>query len=392
MLIIPVNTDVRLRGAPLGNYLLLAANVLVFLFANVLSPEWSGKELFMLNASLPSLAQYITYQFLHGDFLHLLGNMLFLWIFGNAVCDRMGSLSYVFFYLAGGVFSALLFAQYNNNPLLGASGAIAAVTTAFLVLYPRVHVTMLLWVFVFVTTFQLPAMVLIVFKIILWDNVLAPQLDQQAGMASNVAYSAHLAGYAFGFFAALLLLALRALPRSQFDQLALLDRWSRRVGWFESADDGPPLRARPIRARELESRPLELPRLSPVEQLREDVLTRMSEHDLPEAARLFQRLLGLDPLHVLPRNHQLELANHLAQQREYAAAVRLYDAYLSAYPAAADAAEVRLMAGLICNRYLHDPPRAADFLRDALRGLVQPAQRSLAEAELRAAESASASG
>ncbi|MFO0838836.1 MAG: rhomboid family intramembrane serine protease [Phycisphaerae bacterium] len=384
MLIIPIGTEVRLRRAPLGNYLLLGLNIAVFLLGDLGRVEWAGKEQFMFNASLPTLGQYVSYQFLHGDVYHLLGNMLFLWIFGNAVCDRMGSVAYVLFYLAGGVFAAFAYAHYNNSPLLGASGAIAAVTTAFLVLFPRVHVAMLLWVFFYMTTFQLPSMILIVFKIILWDNVVAPMLDQHAGMAASVAYSAHLAGYAFGFCVSLLLLLTRALPRSQFDQLALMQRWMRRGGVGDFAPAGP-VRTRAIRLEEVESRPLEAPRLTAAEQLREDILDRLAERDVGEAARLTLRLFELDPPNVLPRAAQLELANYFAQREQHELAVRMYEAYLAAYPGAADAAQVRLMAGLIWRRYLGDAPRAAAHLREALDGLNSETQRALAMEELRLA-------
>ncbi len=378
-MLIPIGTDVRPRRPPIGNWVLIALNVLIFFVTDVLI-AWPGfKSYFTLNASVPSLSQYITYQFLHGDLAHLAGNMLFLWIFGNAVCDRLGNLPYVLFYLAGGVFAGVVFAQFNDNPILGASGAIAAVTTAFLVLYPRVHITMLLWMFI-VTTFQLPAMLLIVIKIILWDNVFAPALDRSSGMVSNVAYSAHLAGYAFGFLVPMLLLAVRALPRNQFDLLAVFKRWRQRGGL--AADVWSPPAARPVRMEERGSRPIEPLRLSPVEQLREEIVDRISEHDLTEAVQLYRQLLKLDAAHVLPRRQQLELANHLAQQRDYSEAAHAYEAFLAAYPSAADQAQVRLMLGLIYGRYLHAYQRAAGHLAAALEELSLDSQRELARQEL----------
>ena len=207
--------------------------------------------------------------------------MLFLWVFGNVVCDRMGSINYMVFYLSGGIFAGYVFAATNTNPLIGASGAIAAVTTAFLVLFPRVHITILLWLLI-VTTLQLPAMIFIVFKIILWDNIIAPSLDQSS-VESGVAFSAHLGGYAFGLIVPLAMLYFRGLPRNQFDLLALWNRWQRRTGLageFQVRSTRP---ARPITMEEMNSSPLEPLRLTPVEQLREDILDRISEHDLDEA-------------------------------------------------------------------------------------------------------------
>ncbi len=381
---IPIGTDVRLRKPPVGNWILVGLNVAVYLLVNRLGSTFVAELLPPLHASVPTLYEYISYQFRHANFAHLAGNMLFLWLFGNAVCDRMGSVNYVVFYLAGGVFSGFVFAATNANPLMGASGAIAAVTTAFLVLFPRVHVTILLWLLI-ITTFQLPAMFFIVFKIILWDNVIAPSLDHGA-MASGVAFSAHLGGYGFGFAVALAMLMLRGLPRHQFALLALWSRWQRRSGVTGERRFADPRPARPIIVEEVESRPLEPLKLTAVEQLREDILDRISEHDLDEAARLYRQLLELDAGHVLPRAAQLELGNHLAQSQRHEAAVRAYDGFLEAYPTAGDAAQVRLYAGLICQRYLHDSRRAIDYLRAALAGLSLESQRELAARELAAAE------
>jgi membrane associated rhomboid family serine protease len=383
-MLIPISTDVRLRKAPVGNWVLVGLNVAIYLLVNQFHSRFVTDLLPPLHASVPTLYEYISYQFRHGGFGHIAGNMLFLWLFGNPVCDRMGSLNYVVFYLAGGVFAGYVFAATNTNPLVGASGAVAAVTMAFLVLFPRVHVTILMWLLI-VMTLQLPAMFFIVFKIILWDNIIAPSLYSGA-TESGVAFSAHLGGYAFGLTMALAMLLLRGLPRHQFDLLALWGRWRRRSGITGEMRFGGPRVARPVVMEEMESRPLEPLKLAPAEQLREDILDRISEHDLDEAARLYQQLLELDVKHVLPRLAQLELGNHLAQSQCYEAAIKVYEGFLDTYPAAGDAAQVRLYAGLICRRYLHDPARASGYLRAALEGLSVESQRHLAAQELAAAE------
>lgn len=385
-MILPIGTDVRPRKPPVMNWALIALNVLMFAYTDVLGGAVGEtvKSLYTLDAARPLLFQYVTYQFLHGDWQHLLGNMLFLWIFGNAVCDRMGGLYYVLFYLAGGVFAGVAFAQSANNPMIGASGAIAAVTTAFLVLFPRVHVT-LFFLFIIVSTFQIPAMILIVFKIILWDNIIAPNLTR--GLYSNVAYSAHLGGYAFGFAVAMLMLLLRGLPRNQFDLLAVLQRYQRRSGLPGHATFRAP-RARPIQVEELDSRPIERVPRTPTEQLREQVIERMGARDFAAAADLYARLTAVDPQQVLPRTQQIELANHLARAERYGEAVEAYEAYLGAYPSSPDIYQVRLFVGLICNRYLGHHQRAISHLRQALEGLQQPEQVELAREELALAEAA----
>lgn len=383
-MIIPIGTDIRLRKPPVGNWVLVGVNVLVFVLADKMGVRFLDALLPPLHSSVPTLYEYLSYQFRHGDFWHLAGNMLFLWVFGNAVCDRMGSINYVVFYLAGGVFAGWMFASTNSNSLVGASGAIAAVTTAFLVLFPRVHITILMWMIV-IFTIQLPSMIFIVFKIILWDNIVAPSFDQ-SGMVSHVGYSAHLGGYAFGLATAISMLAFRGLPRTQFDLLALWGRWRRHAGVTGEISFGQPTRARPITAREVESRPLEPLELTPAERRREDILDRISEHDMAEAARLYDGLLELDANHVLPRAQQLELGNYLAQCRRHGLATRVYEDFLEAFPTASDTAQVRLYVGLICRRYLHDPVRAETHLRAALAGLSLESQRRLAQRELDAVQ------
>jgi membrane associated rhomboid family serine protease len=385
MPLIPIGTEFRPRHAPVANYVLIGLNILVFLFTDYFGGVVGAqlKTFYALDAARPSIAQYVTYQFLHGDMWHLLGNMLFLWIFGNPVCDRMGAVGYVLFYLAGGIFAGVAFALTADSPLIGASGAIAAVTTAFLALFPRVHITMLWWFFFFFT-FQVPALLLIVFKIILWDTIVAPQLEGAPG-AANVAYSAHMGGYLFGFAVALGLLAVRALPRNQFDLIALWDRWRRRSG-LVGVGAGGPLVARPIVVEEVESHPLETVPLTPVEQLREEIAAHLSAHDAAAAAAAYLRLMELDEHQVLARPQQVEIANYLAHIREYQPAAAAYEAYLTAYPGAADAPQVRLLLGLICSRYLHDYGRAVVHLRQAREALQADPQRALADEELRHAE------
>lgn len=379
---IPIGTEVKTRRPPRVNHAIIIANVVIFLLTDVLGiPQMRElKNLFMLDASWPSPYQYVTYQFLHGDPMHLIGNMLFLWIFGNAVCDRMGWRAYLMFYLAGGVFAGIVFTQVADNPILGASGSIAAVTTAFLILFPRVHITMLMFMYL-IMTFQIPAMYLIIFKIILWDNVLAPSIS--SGMVSSVAYSAHLGGYAFGAIVALTMLLIRAAPRSQFDMLALWDRWNRRTGTIPIGGGYYRGGQRAIEAADLGSAPLRPLELSAVEKTREEILDYLEVGRGADACDAYRRLLKQDPEQVLPRNQQLDIANLLNQERDYVTAAQAYEGFLQAYPGSPDGPQVRLLLGLLYNRYLNASEQAIEHLRKALSGLRVARERELAEQELR---------
>src|ERR1700722_10084642 len=126
---IPIRTDSPLRSTPWMNWLLILANTACFIaqqntHGNLLQYRLSGAD--------PHLLNFITYAFLHGSTLHLVGNMIFLYAFGNNVNDRMGQLGYLGFYLSGAVASGISFVLTDNNPIIGASGAVAAVTGAYL--------------------------------------------------------------------------------------------------------------------------------------------------------------------------------------------------------------------------------------------------------------------
>jgi len=145
-----------------------------------------------------------TAMFTHGGIVHLGGNMLFLWIFGNNVEDSMGRVRYVVFYLLGGLAASALQVAVNPDstvPNIGASGAIAAVLGGYLVLYPRARVLTLVFLIVFFTFLELPA----IFFLVIWfgQQVLfgVVGLTNPAGGGGGVAYFAHIGGFVFGALA-----------------------------------------------------------------------------------------------------------------------------------------------------------------------------------------------
>lgn len=152
----------------------------------------------------------LTSMFLHGSWLHLLGNMLFLWVFGNNVEDRFGRLRYLVFYLFCGYLAAYGFALANpeaTQPLVGASGAISAVLGAYLVLFPRARVWSLV-PFLFFIPLRLPAwLVLGVWFVLQWAYSTGYAVAQGA-----VAYLAHVIGFVAGVIAALPLRKRRPMP------------------------------------------------------------------------------------------------------------------------------------------------------------------------------------
>jgi membrane associated rhomboid family serine protease len=149
----------------------------------------------------PTWLTLFTSMFMHGGLLHLGGNMLFLWIFGNNVEDSMGRPRFVAFYLLGGL--AALGAQTaidpsSTAPTVGASGAIAAVLGGYALLYPKARVITLIFIIIFFTIVELPALIVLGLWFVIQVLYGAAELGQPLGGSGGVAYFAHIGGFVFG--------------------------------------------------------------------------------------------------------------------------------------------------------------------------------------------------
>ena len=194
-MILPIRTDLRLRHTPWMNYTLIAANVLIFAYTGGGTSSGSpiGWE-YMLFPSDPKWWQFFTYQFLHAGWLHLIGNMVFLYIFGNSLEDRFGPLGYLAFYLAGGVFAGIGHILTSSAPVLGASGAIAGVMGAYLAWFPWVRVRTVIVLGYIPLWPRIPAAPVL----LLWFS-----LQFQFDGDTSVAWVAHVVGFGFGVIAGL---------------------------------------------------------------------------------------------------------------------------------------------------------------------------------------------
>lgn len=191
----------RTRRFAAVTLLIVLVNVYVFLReiveGNRFVRHWAVIPLYIQHGH--RLITLITGTFLHGGWLHIAGNMVFLWAFGPGIEDTMGRARYLVFYLTGGVVAML--AQVAGSPgsyipCLGASGAIAAVMGAFLVLYPRDRIRSLVWILIFIRVAYIPAALLIgVWFVIQLFSVMGPVATVQGG---GVAYLAHVGGFLFG--------------------------------------------------------------------------------------------------------------------------------------------------------------------------------------------------
>lgn len=309
--------------------------------------------------------------------MHIIGNMFFLFIFGNNVNDKLGNISYVSFYLAGAVFSGVghaIFHPASGIPTLGASGAVAAVTGAYLVLFPQTLITVVYWFF-FIGTIDVPALYFIGIKMIVIDNVIAASTP-------HVAYDAHLAGYAFGIAALLGLLGAGIVKGSSFDLSAMVKRWNRRRLYRDVVSKGyDPFAAKAVKAKEAKT-PAQKENDEKIGKLRDEIFKGVLERRLPDATGLYLELMAVDREQILPRQHLLDIANQLASEDKPSEAALAYEQFLGNYSNYQYVEEVELMLGLLYSRYLERPKDALKHLRAAAKRLNDPGQSKMCLDEL----------
>lgn len=213
---IPIRDDNPSQTVPVVTRALIVLNVAAFLYEFSMGPGlgpflfgWGLIPRRLLAAAvgaepLPGAAvTVLTSMFLHGGWVHLLGNMWYLWLFGDNVEDALGHARFLAFYLVGGVVSALLHTALNVQspvPTVGASGAIACVLGAYAVLFPRARVVTLVPIFFFFQVVALPALLVLGFWFVV--QFFSGTLALGVGASGGVAWWAHIGGFVFGMLAA----------------------------------------------------------------------------------------------------------------------------------------------------------------------------------------------
>lgn len=188
MLLVPLEADVTMYRWPIMNFILIGAITIISLLA-FSAPEDSGIEVFVLHGWNPW--GIFGHVFLHGGLMHLFGNMLFLWAFGNAVCAKVGNFLYLILFFVMTVGAASVHLLFDGNPAIGASGAINGVVGLFLVYFPRNDIRCFWWFFFRFGTFHISS----IWIILLWFVF---DLWGASGDGGNVAHFAHLGGFASG--------------------------------------------------------------------------------------------------------------------------------------------------------------------------------------------------
>lgn len=211
---IPLHDDNPTRITPIVTISLIVASTLIFFYQ--ISLGFEGGQLFVYRygaipavvfgheslprevMAIPASFSLMTSMFLHGGFLHLIGNMLYLWIFGNNIEDAMGHGRFILFYLITGIVAAMSHAMIDSNsvvPMIGASGAISGILGAYLLLYPRAHVLVVVPIWIFIRFFYVPAGFVLAFWFML--QLISGTASVGSG-GGGVAWFAHIGGFIAG--------------------------------------------------------------------------------------------------------------------------------------------------------------------------------------------------
>jgi len=211
---IPFRDNIPSRSFPFITVLIIVANVFVFLYelslGKYIEPflfhygvvpaavfSWPQSDLPFSAVAIP----FFTSMFLHGGWLHLIGNMWYLWIFGDNIEDRLGHFTYLIFYLLCGLGAGIVHTILNHDvtvPSIGASGAIAGVLGAYLVSYPGARVLTLVPIFIFIQFIEIPALIVLGFWFVLQFFYGAASLASTTANAGGIAWWAHVGGFVIG--------------------------------------------------------------------------------------------------------------------------------------------------------------------------------------------------
>ena len=218
---IPIRDTIPSKNYPVVNHTIIGINVVIYLFEMSQGADLNRfiyiYGLVPARYSVPQIASYFStgqqlfslfsFMFLHGGFFHLLGNMWFLYIFGDNIEDRLGPFRYIAFYLLCGITSGLSHLVLNfhsNMPTIGASGAVAGVMGAYLILHPHAKILTLIPIIIIPWFIEIPAF----FFLGLWFVLQFLNATGTHGSASGIAWWAHIGGFVFGIVFLKILLAL----------------------------------------------------------------------------------------------------------------------------------------------------------------------------------------
>lgn len=377
-MLIPLRTDRPPKRRPIITEMLIAVNLLIYLIgvSGSFWDKFDADALVAFGHYVPrdfKLWQLFTYQFIHdpNGIGHIAFNMLFLWVFGAAVEDRLTRPGFLAFYLIGGAMAGIAHGIASpESSVIGASGSIAAVTGAFLALFPRSKIQILFFFFI-IGLYYIPSLWFIGFYFFI--DVARQVFSSSKG---DVAYMAHIAGYVYGFGIGFTLLATKIIKHEEFDVFFLFKQAKRRrefrsaskktsTGMWSSPQKNKNKRNEKVEAKD---KPLDKKQMRQLEQ-RSEISRLITSHNLSEAANKYQLMLKDDPDATLIEAHQLDIANKLYEQDKSTDAATAYELFLARYKTSHKADEVRLLLSILYVRKLNKPEQARKLLEKAKASL-----------------------
>ncbi len=374
-MLIPLTTDRPNRRTPVVTQALVAVNLGVFIAMLLLPLMGVGTTEQFWRAGQVGGGRLVWYTlftsaFLHAGILHILGNLITLWVFGPPVEDRFGRAWFLAFYLAAGAASGLAHALLEKAPAIGASGAIAGVTGAFLVLFPATRVKCLMF-FIIIGVVMVPAWFLIGLRIAF------DLLSQTLGVRNDIATIAHLGGYGFGMGVAFALLWTGVLRREPYDLFTVLKARQRRATIRAAVNAQAADRARKLAKPD--------PEADELARGRAEVAALIARDDLDRAAAAYRDLIDAyahrPHAGALSRDAHLRLVAHQLQADRRLAA-RALEAFLNAYPADPEREPLAILLARLSAHDLGDPARARALLEPIAAQSSDEALRALAAEEL----------
>jgi membrane associated rhomboid family serine protease len=373
----PIGDDNPSSRTPYVTYGIIGANVVVFLFVNklgVLSDLTSLKYGFR-----PGKFEWYTLftsMFLHGDFLHILGNMIFLWIAGDNVEEKLGRIAFLVFYLISGVCACLfymLFVELGARmvPLVGASGAIAGVLGCYMIFFPTARIRVFYWFFFF---FLGTIFVQAKWFLGLWIALnVFDWLVVGSQYVTGVAYAAHVGGFAVGVIVAVVAKG-HLRKRGQVSQMDELTGFAKpgappRPGPQVQSSGPDPVysEGKPdfVRPTYVSPRTITDRETSGFFGREEAIAENVKAGRIDVALDRYEEYVHMRHAKPLPAWAQIEIASELYRRGDYEQALQAYRRYLAHSPAGADSAEAKFRLGIILSRHRKEFFRAREYLLQA---------------------------
>ncbi|MBG80000.1 MAG: hypothetical protein CMJ39_04720 [Phycisphaerae bacterium] len=367
-MLIPLGTDRARKRRPHATGAIIILNMVVYLIALALDAAGQTEIrdfMYGMAADREALDHHaywtlLTYQFAHDPdgIFHLATNMIFLWIFGSALEDRLGHINFTLFYLMGGVVAGLVQLMTSSAGTIGASGSVFAVTGGFIVLFPRTRIKILFF-FLLIGVYMIPSLWFVGFYIAM-DFIGVFQGNSQ------VAHFAHLGGLLFGFLLALLLIATKIIKSDEYDLLYLIRQSRKRRIYRQVIKEAET--SQQISAEAGHTIPVINTRDQEPEEMkaRNEILQFMRQKEYANAMRRYLEAKHEFPLLELPENSQLEIANRLQAEGDRESAAAAYLQFLESHPTSRQIPEVKLLLSTLLIRSLDRAEEAQRLLEEAL--------------------------